>query len=163
MPLIIRNVEERDLEAVLELNEAVVPHVNSVNLDKMSGFAERADYFRVADDNGTIVAMLIGYLPKSDYESLFYRWFCDRYPLFAYIDRVAVQADLRRAGLAAKLYQDFENHFCDSVPMLACEVNILPANAASVAFHERMGFRQVEHAVVTPDVREVSRMIKTLQ
>jgi predicted GNAT superfamily acetyltransferase len=162
MQLKIRNVEERDLEAVLDLNEAVVPHVNSVNLEKMSGFAEHADYFRVADDNGTIVAMLIGYLPNSAYESLFYRWFCDTYPLFAYIDRVAVKADLRRAGLAAQMYENFENHFRTSVPLLACEVNIIPENPASLAFHARMGFQQVEHAVVTPDVREVSRMIKTL-
>jgi predicted GNAT superfamily acetyltransferase len=163
MQVNIRNIEDHDLDAALALNESVLPHVNSLSSEKMAWFAGQADYFQVADNGGSIVAMLVGFLPGSSYDSPFYQWFCDTYPLFAYIDRVAVCPDLRRSGLAAMLYQDFEATFSESVPMLACEVNILPANATSMAFHKRMGFEQIEHAIIAPGVREVARLAKTTQ
>lgn len=162
MSINIRNVREADLEATLALNEAVLPHVNSLTLERMSWFAEFADYFRVADEDGKIAGMLVGFRPGSPYESAFYRWFCENFPDFAYIDRIAVAADARRSGIARKLYFDFEECFRDSVPALACEVNLLPSNTTSVAFHQSMGFEQVEHAIIEPGVREVARLLKRL-
>ena len=111
---------------------------------------------------GDVVGLLVGFRPGSSYDSRFYQWFCDNYADFAYIDRVAVAIDARRAGIARSLYGDFEAHFAGDVPALACEVNLLPANATSIAFHEAMGFEQVDHAVIEPDVREVSRLLKPL-
>lgn len=163
MQVDIRNVSEDDLDAALALNESVVPHVNSIDIGKMAWFARHADYFRVADSNGSMVAMLVGFLPGSSYDSSFYRWYCDRYPSFAYIDRVAVSPAVRRSGLAAKLYDDFGRTFAASVPMLACEVNIIPANPISMAFHQRMGFFQLQRAVIDPGHREVARLAKSIQ
>jgi len=162
MSINIRNIREADLEAALALNEGVLPHVNSLTPEKMSWFAEFADYFRVAEQDGKLAGMLVGFRPGSTYESVFYHWFCKNFADFAYIDRIAVAADARRSGIARKLYVDFEVHFRDSVPALACEVNLLPANATSVAFHQSMGFEQVEHAIIDPGVREVSRLLKRL-
>jgi predicted GNAT superfamily acetyltransferase len=163
MQYVIRDVSEDDIDAALALNQAVVPHVNSINVEKMTWFAEHADYFRVAEGDDRVAAMLVGFLPGSAYDSQYYRWFCTNYPLFAYIDRVAVDLGLRRAGLARALYDDFEETLGQFVPMLACEVNILPANAGSMAFHEQMGFEQIEHGVIDPGVREVARLMKATE
>jgi predicted GNAT superfamily acetyltransferase len=160
MTVTIRDVRSDDLDAALALNEAVVPHVNSVSLDKMAWFGDFADYFRVAESHGIIAGMLVGFRPGSSYESRFYHWFCDNFEDFAYIDRVAVAAHARRSGVARQLYIDFEKHFEHVVPALACEVNVLPPNAASMSFHTSMGFEQIEHAVIEPGVREVARLLK---
>jgi predicted GNAT superfamily acetyltransferase len=159
----IRDVRNSDLDTVLSLNEAVVPHVNSIDFEKMAWFAENAHYFRIAEVDGAIVGMLVGFRPGSSYESPFYRWFCARYPDFAYIDRVAVAADMRRAGIARQLYEDFEAAFHGVVPMLTCEVNVLPPNPTSRRFHEKMGFAQVDLAIVSAGEREVARLLKELR
>ncbi len=160
MTVTIRNVCNDDLDAVLALNEAVVPHVNSINQDKMAWFGEFADYFRVAESNAKIAGMLVGFRPGSSYESRFYHWFCDNYADFAYIDRVAVAPLARRSGVARQLYVDFEKYFEHVVPVLACEVNVLPPNTTSMSFHQSMGFEQVEHAIIEPGIREVARLLK---
>ena len=86
----ICDVEASDLEAVLTLNQTEVPHVGSVDLDKMKWFAANAAYFRTATVDKQLAAYLIGMRPGTAYESLNYRWFCDRYDDFAYVDRIAV-------------------------------------------------------------------------
>jgi hypothetical protein len=160
MSLTIRNVRNDDHDAALALNESVIPHVNSIDLDKMAWFAEFADYFRIAELDGIMTGLLVGFRPGSTYESRFYQWFCDNYADFAYIDRVAVAPHARRSGVARQLYMDFEKHFAQAVPALACEVNVLPRNTASMSFHRRLGFEQVEHAIIEPGVREVARLLK---
>lgn len=158
----IRKVRHNDLEAALALNESVVPHVNSISLQKMSWFAEHADYFRVVDGGSDIAGLLIGFRPGSAYDSPYYRWFCDNFDDFAYVDRVAIANTARRRGLASRLYRDFESHFQGQVPRLACEVNLLPANDTSIAFHQRLGFDTVEEAVIEPGKRAVARLVKPL-
>ncbi|GMR17206.1 MAG: hypothetical protein BMS9Abin32_271 [Gammaproteobacteria bacterium] len=160
MGMQIRDVRSSDIEAVRLLNESVVPQVNSVNTERMLWFAENADYFRVAENGGGIAGMLIGFRPGEAYSSPYYRWFCERFDDFAYIDRVAIAAAARRQGLASAMYRDFESHFRQQVPRLACEVNLLPPNDTSLEFHRRMGFVRVENAVIEPGLREVTRLVK---
>jgi hypothetical protein len=139
----LRRVETSDLSTVLRLNEAAVPAVNSVDLAQMRWFADHAAYFRVAVRDGDLAGFLIGMRPGTDYRSPNYRWFCDRYEEFAYIDRVAIAEDARRIGLATRLYRDFEASLPPSVDVLACEVNIVPPNESSMHFHKEYGFRAV--------------------
>jgi uncharacterized protein len=156
----IRDVENNDLAAVLALNEASVPHVNAVPMAQMEKFRREAAYFRVALVEGDLAACLIGLTPEADYGSLNFRWFQARYEDFAYIDRVAVAEDARRLGLGSALYADFERHFAGRVPRLACEVNLRPPNAVSMAFHLRHGFEQVAEQEV--DGKSVAMMVKEL-
>lgn len=163
MRMQIRDVVPGDIEAVRLLNESVVPQVNSVNSERMSWFAANADYFRVVENGHGVDGMLIGFRPGAAYDSPYYRWFCDRFDDFAYIDRIAITAAARRQGLASAMYRDFESRFCDQVPRLACEVNLLPANDTSLEFHRRMGFVRIENAVIKAGLREVTRLVKELQ
>lgn len=158
----IRDVVTSDLDAVLTLNQLETPHVGSVDLQKMRWFAAHADYFRVAAASDRIAAYLIGLRPGTSYESPNYRWFCDRYDDFAYIDRVAVAEFARRTGLASCLYDDFASTMPDSVRIMACEVNLKPSNETSMRFHRQHGFRQVGSRSMEGGTKEVAMLIKDL-
>ena len=136
--MIISAVSGNDLDEVLALNEASVPHVNSLSQDQMQWFAEHAAFFQVARDGAKLAGFLIGLRPGTCYASTNYRWFCDHYDDFAYVDRIAVAAWARRRGLAEKLYQQFAQSQSDAL-IMTCEVNTQPPNEGSMRFHERQG------------------------
>lgn len=158
----IRDVNLSDLDAVLELNEAVIPAVNSLNIEKMRWFSEVATYFRVAWENERIGAFMIGLRAGVDYESINYRWFCDQYDDFGYVDRIAVAAHARRQGLASTLYDDFQATLPDSIDVITCEVNLRPPNETSMTYHEQMGFRQIGAQEIDNGKKEVALMAKIL-
>lgn len=162
MAFILRDVEFQDLDAVLDLNEAVVPAVNSVPLEQMTWFANHAAYFRVAVDDEQLGAFLIGLRPGSGYESSNYRWFCRRYDDFGYVDRVAVADHARRFGLASELYNDFRASLPSAVRVMTCEVNLIPPNEPSMRFHDRMGFRQIGSQKISEENKEVAMMERQL-
>lgn len=158
----LRNVETADLPAVLRLNKAVVPAVNDIGYEQMQWFAEHAAYFRVAGSRHGVLAFLIGMRAGTRYASPNYRWFCDQYEDFGYIDRVAVAENARRLGLATTMYRDFESSLPDCVPVLTCEVNVRPLNESSMRFHERYGFKQVAQQVIDDGGKEVALLAKGL-
>lgn len=157
----ISPIRKNDFEEVLKLNAASVPHVNLIDREQLQWFADRASFLRVARIENRIAGFLIGLRPGTDYASPNYRWFCEHYDDFAYIDRVAVAEWARRQGIAETLY----NAFAESqagVPVLTCEVNIRPANQGSMLFHERFGFRQVGSQETGGGEKEVALMEKVL-
>lgn len=158
----IRDVRAHELEALLELNEREVPHVNSVPLALFEWFAEKAAYFRVARADGRITGFLAGLAPAMPHTSRYFRWFRERYPDFVYIDRVVVAPESRRLGVAARLYGDIETTFRKRVPMLACEVNLRPRNGPSLQFHARMGFQSVGTLETEGGAKQVSLLVKRL-
>ena len=158
----ISNITEADLDAALALNEASVPHVSNIDLEKMRWFAEQAFYFRTVRVDGRFAGFLIGLRPGIDYKSENYRWFCKNYRDFGYIDRVAIAPDARRLGIASALYDDFASELKGEVPVMTCEVNIRPANATSMQFHERQGFIQVASQETENGTKEVALMEKRL-
>ncbi|MDJ0908375.1 MAG: GNAT family N-acetyltransferase [Woeseiaceae bacterium] len=155
MNVTLRDAAAGDLDEVLALNEANVPAVGQVSIEKMHWFRDHAHYFRVAVTGDYIAAFLIGLRPGTSYESSNYRWFCDNYEDFAYVDRIAVSERARRSGLASRLYDDFAAAMAEAVVM-TCEVNILPPNPSSMRFHERLGFRRVGTIEYEPGAKEVA-------
>lgn len=156
MPYSIRNVRDSEIDAVLELNEAAVPAVNSLTREEMAWFVRNAAWFRVAADAEGPAAFLVGLRAGSEYDSPNYRWFCARYADFAYVDRVAVAPRARRQGLASRLYDDFAEAMRTEVDVVTCEVNLRPANPVSMRFHEQRGFRQVGSQETEGGAKEVA-------
>jgi len=140
---ILRDAETFDLPAVLDLNQAAVPHVSSVTLADMERFAEIAGYFRVAEVGGRVAGFLIALNPGHDYASDNYRWFNDNFDDFFYIDRIVIADNAQGKGLGAALYQQVILIAKAFAPRLTCEVNTQPPNPQSMAFHEGFGFKCV--------------------
>lgn len=153
---------DADLAAVLALNESSVPHVNSIDLEQIRWFAENAFYFRIARIEGQFAGFLIGLRPGLDYGSENYRWFCDNYDDFGYVDRVAVAPEARRFGVGSRLYNDFAESLRHHVDLMTCEVNVHPPNESSMRYHEKHGFMQVASQKTEGGAKEVALMEKKL-
>lgn len=139
----IRDVRGADLGRVHVINEANVPHVNSISLRRFEKFIDEAAYFRIAWLDDELAGFLVAFAPGAPYESLNYAWFQERYSDFIYIDRIAVASTARRRGIASRLYRDLFRFACARTGLLTCEVNTHPPNVESMAFHQSFGFREV--------------------
>ncbi len=160
----IRAYADADAEAVLALNAACVPEVGPMDADKLAGFVEWAPYLKVVEHESRIVGLLVGLGEDAPYDSPNFGWFAQRYPGFAYVDRVAVSEEQRGAGWGPALYRDFEAWALGTgKPMLCAEVNVEPPNPRSLRFHEIYGFDTVDHFEPngTPDYR-VAMLVKKL-
>ena len=155
-------MQSGEYEDVLALNEASVPHVNSLELADIDRFAAQANYFRVARIDGELAGFLIGLGPGLDYASANYRYFCGRHKTFGYVDRVVVAAAARRRGVGSRLYDDYEATLRGVVPVMTCEVNIRPPNSSSIAYHEAHGFTCVATQETEGGNKEVALMEKRL-
>lgn len=141
--MLLRKVERGDLQRVLSINQGAVPGMNSLELGDIEHFASDAAWFRVAEIDSRIAAFLVVLGADTDYESINYRWFCERYTDFLYIDRIAVDPGFQRRGLGQALYDDlFAEVRRRGVARLCAEVNLQPPNPGSIAFHRAMGFVQ---------------------
>ena len=158
----VEDVSASDLDDVLALNEASVPHVNSLTSRDLQWFFEHASYFRRVRLNGRLAGFLIGLGPGLGYRSANYRFFCDKHETFGYVDRVVVAPELQRLGIASLLYEDYASTLRGFVPVMTCEVNLRPPNAGSVAYHERHGFMRVATQETEGGSKEVALMEKRL-
>ena len=62
----IRKASRDDLEPLLELNQANLPHVGSITLIDMEHLHNQAIYFRVAEFYGQTAGFLIAFDPEAD-------------------------------------------------------------------------------------------------
>lgn len=162
MEFAITDVASSDLDEILALNEAEVPHVGRVDIARLHWFAANAACFRVARAGDRLAGFLIGLRPGTAYDSLNYRWFCDRYDDFAYVDRIAVAVHARRQGLASLLYEDLAAKLPAAVKIMTCEVNLRPPNEQSMRYHTQQGFHEVGRLTTAGDSKEVAMLLKDL-
>lgn len=160
--VLIRHATLSDLSAVLDMNEANIPHLGSVGLNQLQWFATHASYFRVAVIDKKPSGFLVALTPDAEYESENFVWFRERYKKFVYIDRIAVSEEVRRSGIGTALYRDVTCFSDGLAPILACEVNSRPRNEVSIKFHERQGFHQVGTQDTEGGKKTVSLMLKEL-
>ncbi len=153
----IRDARDHDLAAVLALNSEWEHVTSPLAHADLARLAPGAALFRVAEVQGKVAAFLLAFGSGVDYASVNYRWFDERYHRFLYIDRVAVGSTFQRAGLGEALYADAIAYAREhAVPRVVCEVDIEPANLASVAFHDKLGFLEVGTQRVAGDTKVVS-------
>jgi predicted GNAT superfamily acetyltransferase len=141
----IRDYEDGDFEAVLEINSKNVPEVGFIDGDKLGLLLNEAGLVQVVDLEGAVEGMMIILEEGGSYRSPNYAYFCDRYKSFAYVDRIALMPAARGGGWGPKLYDNAQqwgrgsgkSHF-------VCEVNTIPENPRSLRFHEVYGFRPIE-------------------
>ncbi len=138
----IRPVRSTDLGACVALNNSAVPAVSETDSARLAALIAESRLALVAAEGDGIVGFCVNFGPGASYSSVNYRWFCDRYDDFVYLDRIAVDANHRNAGIGAAMYAAVEEHVAGA-PWLLCEVNLRPRNDGSLRFHERLGFVEV--------------------
>lgn len=163
MTRLVRPVAERDMAAVVAMNEADVARLSPLTMDSLDRLARLASYFRVVELDGRVAGFLLALASSTAYEGANFLWFKERYAGFLYVDRVVVAADARRAGIASELYEDLEiEAAARGVGRITCEINQRPPNPESHAFHERHGFAEVGIRELDAGKKTLSMRLKVL-
>ena len=159
MSIVVRDVREHELDSVLALNNAAGPAILPLDASRLRYFFERAEYFRVAERDGSMAGFLIGMGSDSDHDSSNFRWFRERHPSFFYIDRIVVASRRRGGGVGRAFYADIQSYAELRYPQIACEVFIEGSNDPVLLFHGSFGFREVgQHVMPGTGVRAAMLM-----
>lgn len=139
----LRPVTDNDLGAVLTLNEAEVEMLAPMDEPRFHELRGLAHRFDAVEVDGAFGGFVITFAPGTAYDSENYRWFGHRYPdRFYYLDRFVLDEPQRRRGIGTLVYDDIES---TALPYgrIVLEVNLVPRNDASLAFHRRRGYAEV--------------------
>jgi uncharacterized protein len=141
MPL-LRPVTEPDVEQVLALNARNVTALSAMDGERLQRLRAIADRFDVLEADGAFAGFVVTFAPGTPYDSENYRWFADRHSDFYYLDRIVLDESFRRRGLAGIVYDELET-VAKRYGRMTLEVNLVPRNEASLAFHERRRYAEV--------------------
>ena len=159
MSIVVRDVREHELDSVLALNNAAGPAILPLDAARLRHFFDTAEYFRVAERDGAIAGFLIGVGSHMNHDSSNFRWFCERYPNFFYIDRIVVASRRRGGGVGRAFYADAQSYAELRYPQMACEVFLEGTNDPALLFHGSFGFHEVgQHVMEEADVRAAMLM-----
>ena len=138
----LRPLRDTDVADVLALNEANVSKLTTMDEAKLHELRDIADRFDVLDVDGAFGGFVITFAQGAPYDSENYSWFSARHRRFYYLDRIALHERFRRRGLGTFVYDELER-VAAPYGRLALEVNLVPRNGVSLAFHERRGYVEV--------------------
>lgn len=143
MPL-LRPVTDADAPDVLALNERNVEALAPLGEDRFAQLRGWSDRFDVLESDGAFAGFVVTFAPGTPYDSENYRWFTERHGQhgFYYLDRIVLHEGFRRRGLGGFVYDALETVAAQHGRM-ALEVNLVPRNDVSLAFHERRGYVEV--------------------
>jgi predicted GNAT superfamily acetyltransferase len=143
-----------DLEEIWAINQENIPEVGSIQdierLKKLIDWSSHVIVVRDEEIAGFILLMREG----KDYDSLNYDFFNSQDYPFLYVDRIAIKDGHRRKGLGRMIYEKTINLSQKLNVITCCEVNTVPRNGPSLAFHDSFGFQEVgtkdyeDHSVV---------------
>ena len=141
----IRPVDPTDLSRILEINQANVPEVGSVDAGRLEFIVAESPIALAAEASDDVVGFCLVLASDSTYDSVNYRWFTERYDNFMYLDRVAVDSAARGRGVGSALYAEVDRRMAEitGADHLALEVNVDPPNEVSLGFHAALGFVEV--------------------
>ena len=155
----LRPLRDTDVTDVLTLNDANVVKLAPMDEARLHELRRLADRFDVLDVDGAFAGFVITFAPGTAYDSENYRWFSARHADFYYLDRIVLHEHFRRRGLGGFVYDEIER-IAAPYQRLDLEVNLVPRNDASLAFHAGRGY--VEVGRLGDDEHQVSMMEKAL-
>ena len=138
----LRPLRDTDVADVLTLNARNVVKLAPMDEARLHDLRETADRFDVVDVDGAFAGFVITFAPGTPYDSENYRWFAARHQRFYYLDRIVLHEEFRRQGLGGFVYDEIEK-VAAPYTRLALEVNLVPRNDASLAFHAARGYQEV--------------------
>jgi predicted GNAT superfamily acetyltransferase len=155
----LRPLRDTDVADVLALNEANVTNLAPLDEGRLHELRKVADRFDVLDVDGDFDGFVVTFAPGAAYDSENYRWFTGRHRRFYYLDRIVLHERFRRQRLGSFVYDEVER-VAAPYSRLALEVNLVPRNEVSLAFHASRGY--VEVGRLGDDAHLVSMMEKQL-
>ena len=162
MSIVVRDVREHELDSVLALNNAAGPAILPLDAARLRRFHDTAEYFRVAERDGTLTGFLVGFGSDAGHESSNFHWFRERIPRFFYIDRVVVARRRRGGGVGRAFYADVQSYAELRYPVLACEVFVEHDSDPARVFHGSFGFHETGQHVMPETGVRASMLTKDL-
>jgi hypothetical protein len=140
-PWVIPPFTEDLFEKLLALNNE---HAEELSYKTPDGFRELIAAASIIRGESSGLALLVAFDEFCAYDNPNFAWLKSRFPRFIYIDRIVVDECARGRGLARKLYAELETLAREqSRERLVCEINSVPPNPSSDAFHRALGFEAV--------------------
>jgi predicted GNAT superfamily acetyltransferase len=152
--------EEAMHAALLALNNA---HARETSFLSLDGWQSLTGNAYAATCVAGAAALLIAFDQDADYDGVNFQWFRARLDRFVYVDRIVVAESHRGTGLARTMYHDlFRRMRASGQSKVTCEVNVVPPNPGSDAFHARLGFIAMGQAELVDGEKTVRYLIKDL-
>ena len=138
-----RELSEIDVPSMWSINEQGLPGTGQVSEQEVSDLLKLSTLSIGVFREEELLGFVICLSPGTDYKSLNYAWFNNKYDAFIYVDRIAVSLDQRDEGIGSKLYEEVIAYSQENAIPIAAEVNLNPPNPGSMRFHNRFGFEEV--------------------
>jgi predicted GNAT superfamily acetyltransferase len=138
----LRPATPGDVPALVDLNAAVVAVTSPMDAARARALLTLATFCTVAECEGRVIGFVLAMAAGDSYDNANFRWFADRLDRFVYIDRVVVADSARGLGLGTALYDDLLRQGA-GCRFMAAEMDLVPANPGSLAFHKARGFVEI--------------------
>ena len=145
---------DTDLKDILAINQANIPEVGNIDsINRLNNLIDWSSHLIVVRD-AEIAGFIILMRENQSYDSLNYKFFNSQGYPFLYVDRIAIKEGHRRKGLGQMIYSRTIEIAKELNLPTCCEVNTLPKNEPSLAFHDSFGFEDIgtkdyeDHSVV---------------
>jgi len=157
MDIGVRNLADSEAEVIWAINEEGLPGTGKVSQQEIKALLEFSSLSIGAYLEDRLVGFVICLPPNTDYGSLNYAWFNQRYDKFLYVDRIAVSVESQNQNIGSILYEHVKKQAEEMGVPVTAEVNIYPPNPGSMRFHDRHGFEQV--GVLDHDEKSVALFV----
>ena len=151
-------LRSQDIPAIWEINQQGLPGTGKVSQQEIVELLRIAELTIGAFDGEQLVGFVLCFLPRTEYASLNYAWFNQRYQDFLYVDRIAVLEDHRNQSIGSLLYQQVISYAKYYNYPIAAEVSLNPPNPGSMRFHQRFNFTEI--GVLNHQSKSVTMMMR---
>ncbi|WP_344162750.1 GNAT family N-acetyltransferase [Kribbella yunnanensis] len=139
----LRPLVPADYASVLALNATADGLVDPLGLDRLDWLRLIAAHAVVVEDDGRPIGFVLTFTPGSAYDGLEYGWFTTNYAdQFLFVDRIVIDADRRRQGVASTVYRAIERA-AQPFARVVTRVRSDLADTSGLAFHTARGYTQV--------------------
>ena len=154
----LRELRSKDIALIWKINEQGLPGTGKVSQQEIVELLIIAELTIGAFEGEQLVGFVLCFLPRTDYASLNYAWFNQRYQEFLYVDRIAVSENHRNQTIGSLLYQQVISYAKQYNYPIAAEVSLNPPNPGSMRFHHRFNFTEI--GVFNQQSKSVTMMMR---
>jgi len=137
----LRPLVPADYASVLALNTTAAGLVDPLGLDRLDWLRLIAAHAVVVEDDGRPIGFVLTFTPGSAYDGLEFGWFASTYgDRFLFVDRIVVDAERRREGVASTVYRAIERA---AKPFTRVVTRVRSDDPVGLGFHTSRGYSEV--------------------